>query len=152
MLIIFLIFSMLCLYNIYRRFTCIVKTKITKFAIVSSIVFLLIMFGITFYFNGIPNGENFQIYAYSGLIWLSFFTSVISAGVSESGFIHPWNLFARLYKWDNINDVIASRKENVIMISFSTRFTQYRQEYNSKDFFEIRDLVYKYKKKKLKDK
>lgn len=152
MLMIFLVFSILCLYNIYRRFTCLVKTKISKFVIVSTILFFIMMFGITYYFNGIINEDNFQIYSYAGLIWLSFFTSIISAGISEKGFVHPWNLFAKLYKWDNVNDIVASRKENIITLSFSTRFTQYRQEYNSKDFFEIRDLVYKYKKKKLKDK
>ena len=81
-----------CLFNLLRRVSCIVKVKFTKFTFiylsVVFIVFLYVIYILKYGFLGYMLLISFE---------LLFFTSLISCGISKRGFIHPWNLIAKLY-------------------------------------------------------
>lgn len=138
---IFLFFSMICAYNIYRRITCQIKTKITKFTVISNIVFCVMCFASTYFFEKRLGFDNLKTYGLCLMICLSFFTSLISSGISKNGFVQPWNLISKTHKWGNIKEITAEKKEKSIMISFTTPFTQYRQEYNISDGELLKKLI-----------
>jgi len=76
--------------------------------------------------------------------WLTFFTSIISAGISERGIIHPWQLVGKLYRWDRIRSFSIENKRNTIMINFKI-FRDLRQEYDKSDLDKIKKIAKKNK-------
>lgn len=151
MFFIFLIFSVVCAYNLSRRLTCAIKTKVTKFNLISLLVFAVFLFGVTYYIKGYYNYEGPTIYGYSAIICLAFFTSITSSGISPRGFIQPWNLISKIYTWNKIGKIQYEVKENSVMVTFATKFTEYRQEFEKNQLDEIIDFVYKNSKKKMKE-
>ncbi|EGV11057.1 conserved domain protein [Parvimonas sp. oral taxon 393 str. F0440] len=76
--------------------------------------------------------------------WLAFFTSMMSAGISERGIIHPWQLVAKLYRWDRIRSFSIENKGKTIMINFKI-FRDLRQEYDKSDLDKIKKIAKKNK-------
>ena len=76
--------------------------------------------------------------------WLAFFTSIISAGISERGIIHPWQLVGKLYRWDRIRSFSIEKKEKTIMVNFKI-FRDLRQEYEKSDLDKIKKIAKKNK-------
>lgn len=141
---IFIFCSILSAINIYRRLNCVIKSKITKFNFISFLIFssfLLILNQRT--------SNNLKNLPFILMICFSFFTSIISSGISKKGFIHPWNLFAKLYSWEKIGKIKYEMKKETVLISFETRFTDYRQEFEKEKLEEIKEFIYKNSKKKI---
>ena len=86
MLPLILIPLLLCLFNIYRRLTCIIKVKFTKFTVITLTVALGLLL-----FAGYRLKNDLVGYIIALSWWLSFFTSIISAGISERGIVHPFH-------------------------------------------------------------
>ena len=139
MLPLILIPLLLCLFNIYRRLTCIIKVKFTKFTVITLTVALGLLL-----FAGYRLKNDLVGYIIA-LSWrLSFFTSIISAGISERGIVHPWQLVAKLYRWDRIRSFSIEKKEKTIMVNFKI-FRDLRQEYDKSDLDKIKKIAKKNK-------
>ena len=69
---------------------------------------------------------------------------MMSAGISEIGIIHPWQLVGKLYKWDRIRKFSIENKRNTIMINFKI-FRDLRQEYDKSDLEKIKKIAKKNK-------
>lgn len=147
MILIFILCAILCVINIYRRLNCAIKSKITKFNIFSFLVFSSVLLFLNYRYSKGFYENLFPI----AMICLSFFTSIISSGISKRGFIQPWNLYARLHTWDKIERIVYELKEESIMLTFETKFTQYRQEFERKDLDKIKEFLYRNAKKKIKE-
>ena len=139
MLPLILISLLLCLFNIYRRLTCIIKVKFTKFTVIT----LTVALGL-FLFAGYRLKNDLVGYIIALSWWLAFFTSMISAGISERGIIHPWQLVAKLYRWDRIRSFSIEKKEKTIMVNFKI-FRDLRQEYDKSDLDKIKKIAKKNK-------
>ena len=137
MLPLILIPLLLCLFNIYRRLTCIIKVKFTKF--MTLIIALALML-----FAGYKLKNDLVGYIIVLSWWLAFFTSIISAGISERGIIHPWQLVAKLYRWDRIRSFSIENKGKTIMVNFKI-FRDLRQEYDKSDLDKIKKIAKKNK-------
>ena len=105
MLPLILIPLLLCLFNIYRRLTCIIKVKFTKFTLMTLIIALALML-----FAGYKLKNDLVGYIIVLSWWLAFFTSIVSAGISGRGIIHPWQSVAKLYRWDRIRSFSIEKK------------------------------------------
>lgn len=139
MLPLILIPLLLCLFNIYRRLTCIIKVKFTKFTVITLTVALGLLL-----FAGYRLKNDLVGYIIALSWWLAFFTSMISAGISERGIIHPWQLVAKLYRWDRIKSFSIEKKEKTIMVNFKI-FRDLRQEYDKSDLDKIKKIAKKNK-------
>ena len=139
MLPLILIALLLCLFNIYRRLTCIIKVKFTKFTVITLTVALGLLL-----FAGYRLKNDLVGYIIALSWWLTFFTSIISAGISERGIIHPWQLVAKLYRWDRIRSFSIEKKEKTIMVNFKI-FRDLRQEYDKSDLDKIKKIAKKNK-------
>ena len=139
MLPLILIPLLLCLFNIYRRLTCIIKVKFTKFTVITLTVALGLLL-----FAGYRLKNNLVGYIIALSWWLSFFTSIISAGISERGIVHPWQLVAKLYRWDRIRNFSIENKGKTIMVNFKI-FRDLRQEYDKSDLDKIKKIAKKNK-------
>lgn len=139
MLPLILIPLLLCLFNIYRRLTCIIKVKFTKFTVITLTVALGLLL-----FAGYRLKNDLVGYIIALSWWLSFFTSIISAGISERGIVHPWQLVAKLYRWDRIRSFSIEKKEKTIMVNFKI-FRDLRQEYDKSDLDKIKKIAKKNK-------
>ena len=139
MLPLILIPLLLCLFNIYRRLTCIIKVKFTKFTVITLTVALGLLL-----FAGYRLKNDLVGYIIALSWWLSFFTSIISAGISERGIIHPWQLVAKLYRWDRIRSFSIENKGKTIMVNFKI-FRDLRQEYDKSDLDKIKKIAKKNK-------
>ena len=136
MLPLILIPLLLCLFNIYRRLTCIIKVKFTKFTLMTLIIALALML-----FAGYKLKNDLVGYIIVLSWWLAFFTSIVSAGISERGIIHPWQLVAKLYR---IRSFSIEKKEKTIMVNFKI-FRDLRQEYDKSDLDKIKKIAKKNK-------
>ena len=139
MLPLILIPLLLCFFNIYRRLTCIIKVKFTKFTVITLTVALGLLL-----FAGYRLKNDLVGYIIALSWWLAFFTSMISAGISERGIIHPWQLVAKLYRWDRIRSFSIEKKEKTIMVNFKI-FRDLRQEYDKSDLDKIKKIAKKNK-------
>lgn len=139
MLPLILIPLLLCLFNIYRRLTCIIKVKFTKFTVITLTVALGLLL-----FAGYRLKNDLVGYIIALSWWLAFFTSMISAGISERGIIHPWQLVAKLYRWDRIRSFSIENKGKTIMVNFKI-FRDLRQEYDKSDLDKIKKIAKKNK-------
>lgn len=139
MLPLILIPLLLCLFNIYRRLTCIIKVKFTKFTVITLTVALGLLL-----FAGYRLKNDLVGYIIALSWWLSFFTSIISAGISERGIVHPWQLVAKLYRWDRIRSFSIENKGKTIMVNFKI-FRDLRQEYDKSDLDKIKKIAKKNK-------
>ncbi len=126
---------LLCVFNIYRRLTCIVKAKFTKFTLFTLLIILVVML-----FFGYKFKNNLTGYVVVMSWWLAFFTSLMSTGISENGFIHPWQLIAKLYKWEKIRKFSIERKKDTIMVNFKV-IRDLRQEYDKSDLDKIKKIA-----------
>ena len=139
MLPLILIPLLLCLFNIYRRLTCIIKVKFTKFTVITLTVALGLLL-----FAGYRLKNDLVGYKIALSWWLSFFTSIISAGISERGIVHPWQLVAKLYRWDRIRNFSIENSGKTIMVNFKI-FRDLRQEYDKSDLDKIKKIAKKNK-------
>ena len=139
MLPLILIPLLLCLFNIYRRLTCIIKVKFTKFTVITLTVALGLLL-----FAGYRLKNDLVGYIIALSWWLAFFTSMISAGISERGIIHPWQLVAKLYRWDRIRYFSIENSGKTIMVNFKI-FRDLRQEYDKSDLDKIKKIAKKNK-------
>ena len=130
---------LLCVFNIYRRITCIIKVKFTKYTLLPLVFALVLML-----FAGYKLKNDLVGYLIALSWWLAFFTSMMSAGISEIGIIHPWQLVGKLYKWDRIRSFSIENKRNTIMINFKI-FRDLRQEYDKSDLDKIKKIAKKNK-------
>lgn len=135
-----ILFSLLlCVFNIYRRITCIIKVKFTKYTLLPLVFALVLML-----FAAYKLKNDLVGYLIALSWWLAFFTSMMSAGISEIGIIHPWQLVGKLYKWDRIRSFSIENKRNTIMINFKI-FRDLRQEYDKSDLDKIKKIAKKNK-------
>lgn len=135
MLPIILLPLLLCVFNIYRRLTCIVKAKFTKFTFFTLLIVLLVMLSLGYKFRNDLSG-----YVVIMSWWLAFFTSIMSAGITEKGFVHPWQLIAKLYKWEKIRTFSIEKRENTVMVNFKA-IRDLRQEYDKSDLEKIKKIA-----------
>ena len=134
MLPLILIPLLLCLFNIYRRLTCIIK--VTLMTLIIALALIL--------FAGYKLKNDLVGYIIVLSWWLAFFTSMISAGISERGIIHPWQLVAKLYRWDRIRNFSIENSGKTIMVNFKI-FRDLRQEYDKSDLDKIKKIAKKNK-------
>ena len=139
MLPLILIPLLLCVFNIYRRLTCFIKVKFTKYTFISLVFALALLL-----FAGYRLKNDLVGYLIALSWWLAFFTSMMSAGISERGIIHPWQLVAKLYRWDRIRSFSIEKKEKTIMVNFKI-FRDLRQEYDKSDLDKIKKIAKKIK-------
>lgn len=139
MLPLILIPLLLCIFNIYRRLTCFIKVKFTKYTFISLVFSLALLL-----FAGYRLKNDLVGYLIALSWWLAFFTSMMSAGISERGIIHPWQLVAKLYRWDRIRSFSIENKGKTIMINFKI-FRDLRQEYDKSDLDKIKKIAKKNK-------
>lgn len=139
MLPLILIPLLLCVFNIYRRLTCFIKVKFTKYTFISLVFALALLL-----FAGYRLKNDLVGYLIALSWWLAFFTSMMSAGISERGIIHPWQLVAKLYRWDRIRSFSIENKGKTIMINFKI-FRDLRQEYDKSDLDKIKKIAKKNK-------
>ena len=139
MLPLILIPLLLCVFNIYRRLTCFIKVKFTKYTFISLVFALALLL-----FAGYRLKNDLVGYLIALSWWLAFFTSMMSAGISERGIIHPWQLVAKLYRWDRIRSFSIEKKEKTIMVNFKI-FRDLRQEYDKSDLDKIKKIAKKNK-------
>lgn len=135
MLILFILPVLICIFNLYRRLLCVIKVKFTKFTSISLIIVFLSLFLIT-YISGLTYMKIFLAFIW----WLSFFTSLICSGISEKGFIQPWYLIGKLYKWQNLRFVSIEKKDKTFMLSFKV-IRELRQEYDIKDLEKVKQFL-----------
>ena len=124
MLPLILIPLLLCLFNIYRRLTCIIKVKFTKFTLMTLIIALALML-----FAGYKLKNDLVGYIIVLSWWLAFFTSLISA---------------KLYRWDRIRSFSIENSGRTIMVNFKI-FRDLRQEYDKSDLDKIKKIAKKNK-------
>ena len=139
MLPLILIPLLLCVFNIYRRLTCFIKVKFTKYTFISLVFALALLL-----FAGYRLKNDLVGYLIALSWWLAFFTSMMSAGISERGIIQPWQLVAKLYRWDRIRSFSIEKKEKTIMVNFKI-FRDLRQEYDKSDLDKIKKIAKKNK-------
>ncbi|MFT4445620.1 MULTISPECIES: hypothetical protein [unclassified Parvimonas] len=139
MLPLILIPLLLCVFNIYRRLTCFIKVKFTKYTFISLVFALALLL-----FAGYRLKNDLVGYLIALSWWLAFFTSMMSAGISERGIIHPWQLVAKLYRWDRIRSFSIENKGKTIMVNFKI-FRDLRQEYDKSDLDKIKKIAKKNK-------
>lgn len=139
MLPLILIPLLLCVFNIYRRLTCFIKVKFTKYTFISLVFALALLL-----FAGYRLKNDLVGYLIALSWWLAFFTSMMSAGISERGIIHPWQLVAKLYRWDRIRSFSIENKGKTIMLNFKI-FRDLRQEYDKSDLDKIKKIAKKNK-------
>lgn len=139
MLPLILIPLLLCVFNIYRRLTCFIKVKFTKYTFISLVFALALLL-----FAGYRLKNDLVGYLIALSWWLAFFTSMMSAGISERGIIHPWQLVAKLYRWDRIRSFSIENKGKTIMINFKI-FRDLRQEYDKSYLDKIKKIAKKNK-------
>lgn len=135
MLPIILLPLLLCVFNIYRRLTCVVKAKFTKFTFFTLLIVLVVMLSLGYKFRNDLSG-----YIVIMSWWLAFFTSIMSAGITEKGLVHPWQLIAKLYKWEKIRTFSIEKRENTVMVNFKA-IRDLRQEYDKSDFEKIKKIA-----------
>lgn len=135
MLPIILLPLLLCVFNIYRRLTCVVKAKFTKFTFFTLLIVLVVMLSLGYKFRNDLSG-----YVVIMSWWLAFFTSIMSAGITEKGLVHPWQLIAKLYKWEKIRTFSIEKRENTVMVNFKA-IRDLRQEYDKSDFEKIKKIA-----------
>lgn len=135
MIELFIIPILLCIFNIYRRMLCVIKVKFTKFTIITLSIVIATLFYIAYAFGG-----EYIKYLLA-LAWsLAFFTSLISSGISENGFIYPFYLIGKLYKWEKIRAVGIERNEKTFMLSFKS-IRELRQEYDIEEISKVKQLM-----------
>ena len=139
MLPLILIPLLLCVFNIYRRLTCFIKVKFTKYTFISLVFALALLL-----FAGYRLKNDLVGYLIALSWWLAFFTSMMSAGISERGIIHPWQLVAKLYRWDRIRSFSIENKGKTIMVNFKI-FRDLRQEHDKSDLDKIKKIAKKNK-------
>ncbi|MCI5996836.1 MAG: hypothetical protein PT934_03115 [Peptoniphilaceae bacterium] len=135
MLAFLLIPLIVCIFNIYRRFTCIIKIKITIFTITAVVVVSGIILYIA-YLAG--NTASHYIVALSWI--LAFMTSLLSAGISEKGFVQPWNIVSKIYKWEKLREVSIEKRKTTVLVSFKI-IRELRQEYDLNDLPKIKKML-----------
>lgn len=135
MLPIILLPLLLCVFNMYRRLTCVVKAKFTKFTFFTLLIVLVVMLSLGYKFRNDLSG-----YVVIMSWWLAFFTSIMSAGITEKGLVHPWQLIAKLYKWEKIRTFSIEKRENTVMVNFKA-IRDLRQEYDKSDFEKIKKIA-----------
>lgn len=135
MLPIILLPLLLCVFNIYRRLTCVVKAKFTKFTFFTLLIVLVVMLSLGYKFR-----NDLSSYVVIMSWWLAFFTSIMSAGITEKGLVHPWQLIAKLYKWEKIRTFSIEKRENTVMVNFKA-IRDLRQEYDKSDFEKIKKIA-----------
>lgn len=135
MLPIILLPLLLCVFNIYRRLTCVVKAKFTKFIFFTLLIVLVVMLSLGYKFRNDLSG-----YVVIMSWWLAFFTSIMSAGITEKGLVHPWQLIAKLYKWEKIRTFSIEKRENTVMVNFKA-IRDLRQEYDKSDLEKIKKIA-----------
>lgn len=128
-----------CVFNIYRRLTCLIKVKFTKYTFISLIFALVFMLFVAYRYKNDIAG-----YLLALSWWLAFFTSIMSAGISEMGVVHPWQLVGKLYKWDRIRSFSIENKGNTVMVNFKI-FRDLRQEYDKSNLEQIKKIAKKNK-------
>ncbi|BFT66777.1 hypothetical protein [Parvimonas parva] len=135
MLPIILLPLLLCVFNIYRRLTCVVKAKFTKFTFFTLLIVLVVMLSLGYKFR-----NDLSSYVVIMSWWLAFFTSIMSAGITEKGLVHPWQLIAKLYKWEKIRTFSIEKRENTVMVNFKA-IRDLRQEYDKSDLEKIKKIA-----------
>lgn len=137
MLVIILFVFLLSLFNIYRRLSCVVKTKFTKFTFFTLLSVFILMFFLVYKFQ-----NNFTGYILLLSFWALFFTSILSSGISEKGFIHPWQLISLLYRWEKIRKISIENKKDTVIVNFKV-IRDLRQEYDKSDFEKLKKILKK---------
>ena len=135
MLPIILLPLLLCVFNMYRRLTCVVKAKFTKFTFFTLLIVLVVMLSVGYKFR-----NDLSSYVVIMSWWLAFFTSIMSAGITEKGLVHPWQLIAKLYKWEKIRTFSIEKRENTVMVNFKA-IRDLRQEYDKSDLEKIKKIA-----------
>lgn len=135
MLPIILLPLLLCVFNMYRRLTCVVKAKFTKFTFFTLLIVLVVMLSLGYKFR-----NDLSSYVVIMSWWLAFFTSIMSAGITEKGLVHPWQLIAKLYKWEKIRTFSIEKRENTVMVNFKA-IRDLRQEYDKSDLEKIKKIA-----------
>lgn len=135
MLPIILLPLLLCVFNMYRRLTCVVKAKFTKFIFFTLLIVLVVMLSLGYKFRNDLSG-----YVVIMSWWLAFFTSIMSAGITEKGLVHPWQLIAKLYKWEKIRTFSIEKREDTVMVNFKA-IRDLRQEYDKSDLEKIKKIA-----------
>ena len=141
MIIIIILPLLICVFNIYRRLTCVIKVKMTKYSYIGLALVLCCMLYINF-------SRNSNIYVYIASIswWLAFFTSLISSGLTQKGIMQPWNLFSKIYPWDKMKEISIEKKKETFMLTFKV-YREMRQEYSLNDMDKVKKFIKLNKKK-----
>lgn len=143
MIILFITPLIISIFNLYRRVTCMIKIKFTKFIFVTLlVVFLFLAYIFTFF-----NFGNIK-YLYFLLWYFLFFTSIISSGITKKGILYPFYLVSKLYKFEKIKYIKLEKNKNSFILTFKV-IRELRLEFDIKDL-EILKKVLKEKNIKLK--
>lgn len=135
MIILFITPLIISIFNLYRRLTCKIKLKFTKFIFIT----LLVVFLFFIYITSFLNFKNIK-YLYALVWYFSFFTSLISSGITEKGILYPFYLFSKLYKFEKLKFVKIEKNKNSFILTFKA-IRELRIEFDIKDLESTKKIL-----------
>lgn len=135
MIFLIIIPSIISIFNLYKRLTCKIKVKFTKF----TILHLLVVFVFLFYILNILTKTTINYLIF--LIWyFSFFTSLIACGITKEGFLYPFYLISKLYKFEKVKIVDFKKNKKTFLITFKA-IREIRLEFDIKDLENVKKFL-----------